>query len=229
MTNFKNFSCLEEEIGYHFTDKGLLETAMTHSSYSNEKGTPSYERLEFLGDAVLQILISKCLYFRFSDLPEGMLTRFRQDLVCEKTLADLARSLSLGDYLLLGKGEEAGNGRNRPSILADTVESLLAAVYLDGGIEKAETILLSWMKEKLEHCEDNKLGDCKTRLQQLIEQDGNETLSYRVVSREGPDHKPVYVMEAVISGNPVGTGRGSSKHEAEQAAAREALRYFGIL
>ncbi len=224
-----DFSALEQTIGYRFRDRSLLKTALTHSSYTNEKGEPSYERLEFLGDAVLQIIISRCLFLRFSDYAEGVLTRYRQHLVCEATLARIARGLSMGQYLLLGRGEAAGNGRERPSILADAVESLLAAVYLDGGMQAAEPLLLRLMQTELDNCDQSRDGDFKTRLQQLVEQDGKEKLEYAVESREGPDHCPVYVIEARINSNVVGRGRGNSKHEAEQRAAEEALRLFGIL
>lgn len=224
-----SLECLEKRIGYRFSNRGLLETAMTHASYSNENGSPSYERLEFLGDAVLQIVISRYLFERFADVPEGLLTKYRQYLVCEATLAKIAARLSLGTHLRLGKGEAAGNGRTRPSILADAVESLLAAVYLDGGIEEAERLLLSLMEEELDNCVLNRDGDYKTRLQQLVEQDGNEKLEYVVIERTGPDHAPVYVMEARINSNAVGVGKGRSKHEAEQSAAKEALRLFGVL
>ncbi len=229
MKNERPTSPLEERIGYRFRDASLLETALTHASYTNEKGAPSYERLEFLGDAVLQIVISRYLFERFPDLPEGLLTKYRQYLVCESTLAGVAATLSLGEHLRLGKGEAAGNGRTRPSILADVVESLLAAVYLDGGMEAAEPLLLSLMHDELDRCVQNRDGDYKTRLQQLVEQDGNEVLEYAVVSRSGPDHAPSYRIEARINSNAVGSGVGRSKHEAEQAAAKEALRLFGIL
>ncbi len=229
MANEMNLRALEERIGYRFSDAALLETALTHASYSNEKGVASYERLEFLGDAVLQIVISRYLFERFSDLPEGLLTKYRQYLVCEATLARIAGDLSLGTYLRLGRGEDAGNGRHRPSILADAVESLLAAVYLDGGMEAAEPLLLSLMRDELDKCVENRDGDYKTRLQQLVEQDGGEVLEYAVIGRTGPDHAPTYRIEARINSNRVGMGEGRSKHEAEQAAAREALALFGIL
>ena len=224
-----DLSLLEKKIGYSFSDRTLLETALTHASYSNENAVDSYERLEFLGDAVLQIVISRYLFERFDDIPEGLLTKYRQYLVCEGTLARIADELSLGTYLRLGKGEAAGNGRRRPSILADTVESLLAAIYLDGGMAAAEPILLALMRKELDNCVKNRDGDYKTRLQQLVEQDGTEKLEYTVVSRRGPDHAPTYVIEARINSNAVGVGEGRSKHEAEQAAAREALRLFGLL
>lgn len=229
MINEKPIRSLEDTIGYHFRDPALLETALTHASYTNEKGAPSYERLEFLGDAVLQIVISRYLFERFPDLPEGLLTKYRQYLVCETTLAGIAVTLSIGEHLRLGKGEASGNGRSRPSILADVVESLLAAIYLDGGMEAAEPIILRLMRDELDNCVSNRDGDFKTRLQQLVEQDGKETLEYVVISRSGPDHAPRYLMEARINSNTVGSGVGRSKHEAEQAAAKEALRLFGII
>ena len=229
MTKEPVLASLEEKIGYRFSDRSLLLTALTHASYTNERGEPSYERLEFLGDAVLQIAVSRYLYLRFADIPEGVLTRYRQHLVCETTLAKIAGELSLGSYLRLGRGEDAGNGRQRPSILADVMESLLAAIYLDGGMEKAEPVLLSLLRAELEHCVENRHGDYKTRLQQLVEQDGSETLEYIVKDRKGPDHAPIYLIEARINSNVVGIGRGSSKHDAEQAAAKEALALFGIL
>ena len=229
MMNEETLAGLEKTIGYRFRDTTLLLTALTHASYTNERGDASYERLEFLGDAVLQIVVSRYLFLRYSDVPEGLLTRYRQHLVCEATLARIASSLSLGSYLRLGKGEEAGNGRRRPSILADTVESLIAAVYLDGGMETAEVLLLRLLQKELDACVENRHGDFKTRLQQLVEQDGKETLEYIVKDRRGPDHAPIYVIEARINSNVVGVGEGSSKHDAEQAAAKEALRLFGIL
>lgn len=229
MTYDSSIRALEKNLSYRFQNNDLLLTALTHASYSNEKGAESYERLEFLGDAVLQIIVSRYLYERFSGVPEGLLTKYRQYLVCETTLAKIAASLALGDCLRLGKGESAGNGRSRPSILADAVESVLAAVYLDGGLGEAERVLLSLMREELDNCVQNRDGDYKTRLQQLVEQDGTESLEYVVVSRTGPDHAPEYSIEARINSNCVGVGKGRSKHEAEQAAAREALRLFGVL
>ncbi len=229
MTSKRELSKLEKTINYTFTDASLLQMALTHSSYTNEKGAPSYERLEFLGDAVLQLIVSRCLYQRFPSLAEGTLTRYRQHLVCEATLARVANSIALGEYLFLGKGEEGGHGRQRPSILADVVEALLAALYLDGGMETAERIMLILLRDELDRCETTRDGDFKTRLQQFVEQDGQESLEYAVVNREGPDHQPIYVIHALISGNVVGVGRGSSKHVAEQMAAGEALKYFGLI
>ncbi len=226
MKSCKDLSFLEEAIGYRFSKRELLERALTHTSYSNEHAVPSYERLEFLGDAVLQIIITDHLYHRFESETEGILTTMRKNLVSKPPLARIAEEISLGEYLSLGKGEDAAGGRHNATILADVFESVMAAIYLDGGIEAAKKVLLRLMKDELSQSAENKGADYKTRLQQLIEQDGKETLEYVVAKKEGPEHKPLYVINAVISGNVVGSGKGGSKHEAEQMAAEEALRWF---
>lgn len=219
--------------GYRFKDTALLETALTHSSYTNEcrKSTPvkCNERLEFLGDAVLQILVSDHLFSRFENSAEGDLTKLRQNLVCENTLATLAQRISLGEFLILGKGEEQNGGRAHQAILADAFEALLAAIYLDDGhsMEFLRVFLLGLMREELAACEKSRVGDYKTRLQQLVQQDGKESLSYVVVSEEGPDHDKTFEVCAMLNSNPIGKGKGHSKREAEQAAAREALTLFG--
>lgn len=188
------------------------------------------ERLEFLGDAVLQILVSDHLFSCFENGAEGVLTKLRQHLVCEHTLATLARKLSLGEFLILGKGEEQNGGRTHAAILADAFEALLAAIYLDDGhnTEFLRVFLLGLMREELAVCEKNRGGDYKTRLQQLVQQDGHEQLCYVVVSEDGPDHDKTFEVCAMLNSNPVGRGRGRSKREAEQAAAREALSLFGV-
>lgn len=231
----KNPSELQSVIGYQFHDPELLNLALTHSSYTNESKAknivaPCNERLEFLGDAVLQIRISEYLYEEYPDLAEGYLTKMRQVLVCEGTLARVARTFDLGAYLHLGKGEEQTNGRERDSILADAMEAVLAAVYLDCGRNSAmiREFLLRLMKSEIEHCASGKGGDYKSRLQQLVQQDGSEQLVYAVVGEFGPDHKKTFRVEARINSNVVGTGEGHTKREAEQAAAREALTLFGI-
>ena len=219
---------LEKTIGYSFLDPDLLTSALVHSSYANEMkgkipGIRSNERLEFLGDAVLEEIVSRHLYSAFPSDGEGKLTTMRKSLVCEETLADAARSLSLGDYLFLGNGEEAQESRNLNSILADALEALIAALRLDGGIDVADGLI---KKIILSHgCTD---ADYKTRLQQLVQQDGIEELSYRVIREDGPEHNKVFEVEAMINSNPVGRGTGKSKRDAEQNAAREALRLFGI-
>ena len=229
----KNIQELEKYTGYRFRDIRLLETALTHSSYTNEcrKENPvfSNERMEFLGDAVLQIIISDYLYNKFPSSAEGHLTKNRQHLVCEGTLAKMAKKILLGDFLILGKGEEQ-NGRSNESILADAFEALLAAIYLDSdkSMDFLEIFLIGLMREELEHCERNRGGDYKTKLQQLIQQDGKEQLRYVVTGEHGPDHSKTFEIDAMLSSNVVGHGTGRSKREAEQMAAKEALRLFGV-
>ncbi len=228
----KNIKELERYTGYRFGNLKLLETALTHSSFTNEcrkdSAVPSNERMEFLGDAVLQIIISDHLYEKFPSSAEGNLTKNRQHLVCEGTLARLAAKIHLGDFLILGKGEEQ-NGRTNQSILADAFEALLAAIYLDAGktMDFLSIFLSGLMREELEHCEKSRGGDYKTKLQQLVQQDGKEKLSYVVTAEDGPDHNKTFEVDAVLSNNVIGHGKGRSKREAEQAAAREALRLFG--
>lgn len=219
---------LEEKIGYRFRDPELLISALIHSSYANEMkakspGIRSNERLEFLGDAILEEIVSRHLFTEFPDEGEGRLTLMRKSLVCEETLASAARSLSLGDYLFLGHGEERQGSRELDSILADATEALIAAVRLDGGIGVAEDLIRRIILSR--ECAD---ADYKTRLQQLVQQDGIEELSYRVIREDGPEHSKVFEVEALINSNPVGRGTGRSKRDAEQNAAREALRLFGI-
>ena len=219
---------LENSIGYSFRDPGLLPAALTHSSYANEMkgkipGIKSNERLEFLGDAILEEIVTRYLYATYPDAGEGDLTRLRKSIVCEETLASAARSIELGEYLFLGHGEEMQGSRALDSILADALEALVAAVRLDGGIEEAENLIKrTVLSQKISD------ADYKTRLQQLVQQDGIEELSYRVVREDGPEHSKVFEVEAMINSNPVGRGTGKSKRDAEQNAAREALRLFGI-
>ena len=224
----------EKYTGYHFKNPQLLQTACTHSSYTNEcrKENPVVcnERMEFLGDAVLQIIISDYLYHEYPSSAEGYLTKNRQHLVCEDTLARLAKKISLGEFLILGKGEEQNGGRTNKSILADAFEALLAAIYLDDGRDTAflEVFLIGLMKDEIQGCEKNRGGDYKTKLQQLVQQDGQEQLRYIVTAESGPDHNKTFEVEAHLSSNVIGHGKGRSKREAEQAAAKEALLLFGV-
>ena len=216
---------LEAAIGYRFSNITLLQNALAHSSYANERwhnSLMSNERLEFLGDSVLGMLVADHLYRSFPDRPEGELTRMRADMVCENALAAVAESLDLGDYLLLGKGEEQGGGRTRGSILADAVESVLAACYLDGGMEAAKAfvsrfILVNVPVAKLKN------ADYKTALQELVQQKKNQVITYKLVGESGPDHDKVFTVELSLNGEVVGTGTGSSKKRAEQDAARCAM------
>ncbi len=216
---------LEEKIGYTFRDPTLLENALTHSSYANEhreKGMPSNERLEFLGDSILGLVVADHLYRTRPDLPEGDLTRIRAALVCESSLVEVAKSLDLGSYLKLGKGEESGGGRHRPSIQADAVEAMLAAVYLDGGIGQARKLIHTLVIRQEQ--EKTAAGrDYKTALQELVQRESGQVLSYRLVGESGPDHAKTFSMEVLLNGQPIGSGEGRSKKEAEQAAAKAAV------
>ena len=229
----KDRAILEEKIGYKFKDITLLETALTHSSYSNEaksKGAivECNERLEFLGDSVLSVISSEYLYFEF-DCPEGELTRMRAEIVCEKALATLAKKIGLGEYLNLGHGEELSGGRNRPSLLADAFESLLAAIYIDCNRDKniVAKFLLPMLTEELVNLElSGAAKDFKTLLQQFVQQVGGEMLEYCVIDEQGPDHDKVFTVEARLNSNVIGVGKGKSKRSAEQMAAEQALTLF---
>lgn len=220
---------LEKRIGYRFKKKALLEEALTHSSYANEMGCRnSNERLEFLGDSVLGILTAEYLFRNFKHLPEGELTKLRASLVCEKSLVEFARDLGLGEFLLLGKGEINTGGRERPSILADAFEALIAAIYLDGGIENARTFVLHYIKPSLKHKEDLSFKDYKTMLQEVIQQNKEERLQYVLTKESGPDHEKRFEVELWLNSNVIGRGKGRSKKDAEQQAAREALELMGV-
>ena len=216
---------LEAAIGYKFKNITLLQNALTHSSYANEQwhdSLKSNERLEFLGDSVLGMVVAEHLYKTFPDRLEGDLTRMRADMVCEASLAKIAERIELGQYLLLGHGEEQSGGRNRPSILADAVESVLAACFLDGGMDAARSFI-----EKFVLCNvpQSRLRnvDYKTALQELVQQKKNQQISYRLVGESGPDHNKSFCVEVTLNGTVVGKGTGSSKKRAEQDAARIAM------
>ena len=218
---------LEQRLGYVFQDLRLLRGALYHSSYANEhraQGISSNERLEFLGDAVLGFVSADYLYRKHPDLPEGELTRIRAALVCEDSLHEVAQRLRLGDFLMLGKGEESGGGRHRPSILADAVEAVLAAVFLDGGIDEARRLIYRILLEKEpEQAVESRRRDCKTELQELVQRKPNQELHYALVSESGPDHAKEFTVAVTLNGQVVGLGVGRSKKEAEQSAARTAL------
>ncbi len=218
---------LEKALGYTFGNVQLLQNALYHSSYANEcrdKAIRSNERLEFLGDAVLGFVTAGHLYARHPDMPEGELTRLRAALVCEKSLHEGAQYLHLGDYLCLGRGEENGGGRTRPSILADAVESIFAAVYLDGGMTAAHDLIHRVLldKEREEDVEERR-RDSKTELQELVQRKKSRVLSYEPVSSSGPDHNTTITVDVKRTGETIGLGTGRSKKEAEQSAAKCAL------
>ncbi len=216
---------LEQALGYRFQNISLLQNALAHSSYANERwhnSLLSNERLEFLGDSVLGMLVAEYLYRTFPDRPEGELTRMRADMVCETTLAGAANRIGLGEHLLLGHGEQRFGGRQRDSILADAMESVIAAAFLDGGLEAAKGIVRRFI---LVEVPVKKLhnADYKTQLQELVQQKKNQTLSYALVEERGPDHDKEFTVEVSLNGTVVGRGTGSSKKRAEQQAACAAI------
>lgn len=227
---------LERALGYRFSDPTLLEAALTHDSYANElraRGAtlPSNERLEFLGDAVLQLVITEELYRRFPHESERSLSERRRGLVCRQTLAAVARAISLGDYLHLGRGEEATDCRERPKVLADAMEATIAALYLDATAADRldwRGCVLSLFADEMSSAHAPAQTDPKSALQRLIEQDGSATLTYVTVAEEGPPHERYYTVQAHVNSNVVGTGRATTKKDAEMQAAQEALALFGI-
>lgn len=234
MSKEKDFTLLEKEIKYSFGDASLLTTALTHSSYCNEHRKngilQSNERCEFLGDSILSVITAEFLFHRFKDCDEGFLTRTRAALVCEDTLAQFANKISLGDYMLFGKGESAAaGGRHRKSTLADAFEALIAAIYLDGGMEKAKAFVLPFIESSVDLVIKAGTEDYKSRLQRIVQQTPEEVLSYNLVGEDGPPHNRVFSYEVYLNSNLLGKGKGRSKREAEQAAAREALILLGEL
>ena len=216
---------LETKLGYQFQNPKLLDHALTHSSYANEHhlgSISSNERLEFLGDSVLGMIVADHLYRTFPDLPEGDLTRIRANLVCEGSLVLVAKEWDLGRYLKLGKGENACGGRSRPSILADAVEAVLAAVFLDGGLEHDRDIIQRFLLDRMEQV-NRASRDHKTYLQELVQRKSGQVLSYELIGESGPDHNKTFQMQVLLNGQPIGAGQGRSKKEAEQAAAKAAV------
>lgn len=222
----KNIDEFENVIGYKFKNKEYILEALTHSSYSNENKEYDFnERLEFLGDSVLSIVVSEYLFKKESNLPEGELTKLRANIVCEESLSEAANEINLGIYMLLGKGEEATGGRYRMSILADAFEAVIAAIYLDGGLEPARVFILKYMEEII--CDSRKgkiFRDYKTHLQEVLQGKGESNIWYRLVDEKGPDHNKRFIMEVGINERVLGVGEGKSKKEAEQIAAKKALQ-----
>ena len=215
---------LEAKIGYYFKDKDLLLRAMSHSSYANEKHwdkTRCNERLEFLGDAVLELLSSDFLFKNYPTMPEGEMTKLRASLVCEATLAFCAESISLGDYLYLGKGEDLTGGRKRPSVVSDAMEAMIGAIYLDGGLANAKEFILHFILNDIEH--KQLFYDSKTILQEMVQAEFKDSLVYELMKEEGPDHNKTFEVSVKIGGRVIGRGVGRTKKAAEQVAA-----YHGI-
>ena len=215
---------LEKRIGYTYKDQSLLTMALTHSSFANERGRGNhrdYERLEFLGDAVLELVSSDYLYHKHEDLPEGKLTKLRASMVCEPALAKCARNIGLEEYILLGKGEEMTGGRDRDSIISDVMEAIIGAMYLDGGLNKAKEFIYDFVLDEL--AEGKSILDSKTVLQEMVQADGYESFEYRMIGEKGPDHNKTFMAEAVLNGEVIGYGEGRTKKAAQQAAAALAI------
>lgn len=219
----------EKIIGYTFKNKKLIYQALSHSSYANERKITggSNERLEFLGDSVLSIVVSDYLYKHLTHIAEGELTKLRASLVCEKSLYVFAQKIDLGNYLMLGRGEENTGGRERPSILADAFEAVIAAIYLDGGLEAASRHILRFLPEDIQHQKKPAFNDFKTILQEVVQKNPEEKVDYILAGEEGPDHNKRFVVEVCLNSNVIGKGKGRSKKEAEQLAAKEALELMG--
>ena len=219
ITRFENI------IDYKFNNKEYILEALTHSSYSNEnKDIQFNERVEFLGDSVLSIVISEYLFKNETTLPEGELTKLRANIVCEESLSEVAMDIQLGEHMLLGKGEEATGGRERVSILADAVEAVIAAIYLDGGLDKAKEFILNYMKDIITNSRKGKIfRDYKTHLQEVLQSQGETNIWYKLIDEKGPDHNKRFVMQVGMNETVLGTGEGKSKKEAEQSAAKIAI------
>lgn len=224
----KDIEDFQSLIGYQFSDTQRLKQALTHSSYANEHRMSKFqnnERLEFLGDAVLEIVTSDFLYRKYDDMLEGELTKFRASIVCEPTLANFSKEIKLGDYLLLGKGEDNSGGRFRASVLSDAVEALIGAIYLDGGIDEARIFIEATL---LQNVEQRKLFvDSKTHLQELIQKSSDNAITYEVVAERGPDHSKLFEVTANHNSKIIGHGFGRSKKSAEQEAAFDAIKEIG--
>ena len=221
---------LQNKIGYQFKNPALLNEALTHSSYANEHKSQHIkynERLEFLGDSVLSIVVSDYIYKNCPELPEGELTKLRASLVCEKSLYEFAKKIDLGKYLILSKGERNNGGADRPSILSDAFEALIAAIYIDGGIAPASKHILNFVIPAIKNSKKKKINDYKTTLQEIIQKNPGEKLEYVLVKESGPDHNKHFFVEVHLNSNVIGKGGGRSKKEAEQQAAREALELMG--
>lgn len=228
-----HYTELEKKIGYVFRNKDFVLTALTHSSYVNETKqrsvSQSNERLEFLGDSILSVIVSEHIYRSLPEYDEGYLTRIRANLVCENSLSGFAREIDLGSYLLMGHGEAVTNGRDRKSTVADAFEALLAAIYLDGGMEQAKRFLMPRIKEAISKLSKGGNEDYKSRLQKIVQQTPEELLEYVQVGEDGPPHNRVFTFRVMLNSNCLGEGSGRTKREAEQHAAREALAVLGEL
>jgi len=230
--NGKNKEKFQEILGYSFRDEAFLILALTHSSFANENKlgrNENNERLEFLGDAVLDMVVSEYMYCFFPEMPEGELTKLRAGVVCEGSLAKLARSVSLGQFIMLGKGEESTGGRDRDSILADAFEAVIGAVCLDGGMEAVKSYIMGFMENEIAMTQNSfRTMDCKTHLQEMIQKFSKVPISYKIIREDGPDHDKIFFAQVHHGDVVLGSGSGKSKKEAEQAAANDALEHGKI-
>lgn len=220
---------LEERLGYYFKEKNLIHNALTHSSYINESKnlyTMNNERLEFLGDAVLELIISELLYNKYPRLAEGELTKMRAKIVCSNSLSERALELNIGNSLMMGKGEEIQGGRKRKSVLANALEAIIGAVYLDSGLENTRDFVITQLSSIIINVDNGNVSkDYKTILQEMVQSEKNKELYYKLIKEEGPDHNKVFYVDVIINNKKVGSGKGRNKKEAEQDAAREAIEY----
>lgn len=218
----------QQNIGYEYRNRNLMLEALTHpSSGKDGKSIKHNQRLEFLGDSVLSIIVSQHLFEHYTDLLEGQLTKLRASLVCEKSLHEFAKQISLGQFLILGNGEELTGGRARPSILADAFEAVLGSIYLDGGLEPARQFVLRFIPKNMMLKDMSKSSDYKTTLQEIIQKNPEEKVEYVTVEEKGPDHDKIFTVEVHLNSNVIGVGEGKSKKQAEQCAAKEALKLMG--
>ena len=230
MNEQQSLETLQQKIGYKFKNEKLLYEALSHSSFANEnkKSRNSNERLEFLGDSVLSIVVSDYIFKHFTHIPEGELTKLRASLVCESSLFEFAKKIDLGSHIFLGKGEEMTGGRERPSIISDAFEAVIPAIYLDGGMEAVAPYILSFIPKDITPKGSSSFHDYKTSLQEIIQKNPEEKIEYFLKSESGPDHDKKFTVQVLLNNNVIGEGTGRSKKTAEQAAAKEALALMGI-
>jgi len=219
-----NIEEIEKSIGYNFKDKELLKTALTHTSYANENNISSYEKLEFLGDSILEFISSKYLFNKYTNLTEGELTKVRAQVVCEDSLKEIAKKHKFYDHILVSKSERANGGNTKPAILADCVEAVIAAIYFDGGLEKSEEFIIFNLKEEMDYAEKHiGVKDYKTVLQEKLQKNGDVHIEYKVIKEYGPDHNKTFESEVICNGKILAQGTGKSKKIAEMQAAKQAL------
>lgn len=230
MNEQQKMESLQQLMGYKFKDERLLYEALSHSSFANEnrKNRRSNERLEFLGDSVLSIIVSDHIFKHFGHIPEGELTKLRASLVCEKALFEFSKRIRLGEHIFLGRGEENSGGRERPSVVSDAFEAVIAAIYLDGGMEAARPYVLSFIPKDITPAGGKAFHDYKTNLQEIIQRNPEEHVEYVLKDESGPDHDKRFTVQVMLNSNVIGEGVGHSKKSAEQEAAHEALRLMGI-